>query len=813
MFANLLTTLRKLHRRPRHQRRRNSPRGQWQIQSLEPRLLLSTISGRVWLDSNINGIQDAAINGMTSSYEDGIAAITVLLYNSTNTQVGSQTTDANGEFSFTDLSAEDYYLKYQTSILVDNTHMQLTFQDALYGGVNLETMDSDAQTITGETYHQENRTKWIQLDGTNTVDDQAAGYAPIFDLTSLTSAVIGQQYNFSVNLSLPDYLNNPEATIDFFSHDSSVNAITITPPSYHRSQGDLNITFDYTYDTNNFFDTQFKRDLMQYAASTIANQFGDTLAAITTTSSNEYNQTFFAPNSSSNTETVHTGTSLSTNEILIYLGSVNENSSTLGTGGPGGHNYIGLPNPTSQTFVDTVYARGQAGALTVTDANKTDFSIWGGAISFNGTPITGGGSELNWYYGLDTPSGSSNQVDFLSVAMHEMMHLMGFGSAATWDNNTTSGQFTGAATTTYLGTNPLPSTGNSHFVEGTKDPYSNLETAMDPTLQTGTRKYPTGLDNAVMDDLGWDLLPTPVISTNGTVESSHIYDALGTNTITLTIITANGNLTYQIEVDVIDALQVLNDVQINAAGYDDGEVATDYYSQSKQRSVLQSIVVTFTRAVTNFTADDVELKLINQDGSTDTEYLGNDKATFTSDDQITWTIDLRNVRLDNSVYQLLINVNDSSVTDTLTGVALDGDKDGVAGGSYASPTFHQLGGDFNGDGQFSQYDLSALAHYWNGYNPNPPSYININPDEDSFVNTSDTLYFAQWMERLDLTVQEVVVAQAVIPTAMPPSTSSNTLAAALVAYENKQASLTVVPSDTGNADAVTYEDIIGQWLG
>ena len=44
--------------------------------------------------------------------------------------------------------------------------------------------------------------------------------------------------------------------------------------------GSLSVTIDYSFDDNNFFDTQEKKDLLQQAADDVASHFGDDLQAI-----------------------------------------------------------------------------------------------------------------------------------------------------------------------------------------------------------------------------------------------------------------------------------------------------------------------------------------------------------------------------------------------------------------------------------------------------------------------------------------------------------------------------------------------------
>ncbi|MGE5440271.1 MAG: SdrD B-like domain-containing protein [Bacteroidota bacterium] len=61
------------------------------------------IGDRVWLDSNKNGIQDQG--------EPGIQSVTVKLYNCDNTLSATAVTNAEGNYSFTNLGTGSYYIK------------------------------------------------------------------------------------------------------------------------------------------------------------------------------------------------------------------------------------------------------------------------------------------------------------------------------------------------------------------------------------------------------------------------------------------------------------------------------------------------------------------------------------------------------------------------------------------------------------------------------------------------------------------------------------------------------------------------------
>lgn len=265
----------------------------------------------------------------------------------------------------------------------------------------------------------------------------------------------------------------------------------------------INIVFDYSLDTNNFFDTQAKRDLLDAAAAKFE-VFTDTLDAIVpgtvynAGTQYEFSDTWDATFTHPGTGAAHVITDLTipADTLIIYAGGRNLSGTTLGVGGPGGFNANGIVS-----FVDTVQGRGEAGALLST---PTDFAPWGGAISFD--------MPNDWSYD-GTPGGSES--DFFSVAVHELGHALGFGTADSFDALVSGTSFTGAAATALYGGNPPLDLDQSHWAEDTSSYIPDggpQEASMDPNITDGTVKQFTLLDFAAMDDLGWDV---PAMSPGG----------------------------------------------------------------------------------------------------------------------------------------------------------------------------------------------------------------------------------------------------------------------------------------------------------
>ncbi len=65
----------------------------------------------IWKDIDQDGIQDDG--------EEGVADVNITLYNSSNEELGTDTTDSGGKYEFCNLSSDDYY------IVVDKSTFQM----------------------------------------------------------------------------------------------------------------------------------------------------------------------------------------------------------------------------------------------------------------------------------------------------------------------------------------------------------------------------------------------------------------------------------------------------------------------------------------------------------------------------------------------------------------------------------------------------------------------------------------------------------------------------------------------------------------
>ncbi len=265
------------------------------------------------------------------------------------------------------------------------------------------------------------------------------------------------------------------------------------------ARANIDIVFDYNYDSSGFFtgSNSSRQTLLNAAASVFETRFTDNLTAITSSgpSGIDHFNVAFADPSATQTKTVN-DYSVAADKIIVYVGAYNLGSNVLGQGGPGGYNVSG-----TQDFVNNAVSRGQPGALGA-PASQTDFGPWGGTLSFNNT--------ANYYFGTDAPPATAG-FDFYSIAVHELGHLLGFGTADSYYHYVANGVFTGPAVNT-LTTNP-PVTNDGHWATGTT--YMGQEAAMTPDIAAGQRKNFTELDFAAMKDIGWQVTAVPEPQTWG----------------------------------------------------------------------------------------------------------------------------------------------------------------------------------------------------------------------------------------------------------------------------------------------------------
>lgn len=301
-------------------------------------------------------------------------------------------------------------------------------------------------------------------------------------------------------------LGNPQATVNW--GDGRITSAAVTGGT---ATGNIRLRFDYSLDTSGFFNDPNRRALLDTAARMVTSRLGDNLSAIQPSGSNTWSAVIFHPVTDAVVRIPNLN--IAANEILVYVGAQNFPGSQLGSGGPGG-----IAAGGSADWLNTVKGRGQTGAL----ANPpTDLGPWGGTLSFD--------SDTNWYFGTNVAGLQSNQRDFVTVASHEMVHLLGFGTDPSWTRLVSGGTFTGPkARAAHDAGGNVPLTSDlGHWPETLTD--AGRKTLMGPSIPVGTRELLTPLDLAALDDIGWE-----IVNVGGNLNAQHVYADNGTYPVTIT---------------------------------------------------------------------------------------------------------------------------------------------------------------------------------------------------------------------------------------------------------------------------------------
>ncbi len=317
----------------------------------------------------------------------------------------------------------------------------------------------------------------------------------------------GETYPLTQNIDAIDIVGNLSASINWGDGSTSAGTVESGAPL-----NKISAKFEYVASTASFFTTA-RRQLLETAADMVLGRLSDTLKAIQPSGSNTWTASFFDP--LTGRESSRSNPTIGADELLIIVGARAMPGPQLAEGAYG--SYLGANG--SASFLSDVATRGQG---TVTGANATDFGPWGGSLAFDNT--------ADWYSGIGTPSPTSGQADFLTTAVHELYHLLGFGIAPSWQRLVSGGRFTGPkAVAAYDGSGNVPlNTDLQHWQTDLQD--AGRESIMDPEQLSGTRKTPTPLDLAALDDIGWT-----VQSTTARVTANHVFADNGSYPISVTL--------------------------------------------------------------------------------------------------------------------------------------------------------------------------------------------------------------------------------------------------------------------------------------
>ena len=265
----------------------------------------------------------------------------------------------------------------------------------------------------------------------------------------------------------------------------------------------------------------------------------DTVEGINGSTNLELDYSWSYTNPSTGAAETITNVSMPANTTRIYVGMRNLTGSTLGQAGVGGFGVNFTGGGIESEWAGAVAAAESAGNAVhlrgggpVTTSFSQDLTLGSTTATINlqsgsnvghlwfdsdtnNDSVTDSAVELAaaWHYD-HTASVTSGKDDLYSVALHEMLHALAYGSSDSWDANVSGTDWTGTEAIAEHGTGTgLIDSGGAHLASGILSPRLSdgvvQEVVMDPNLTTGTRKYLTELDAAVLRDIGWNTTAIP----------------------------------------------------------------------------------------------------------------------------------------------------------------------------------------------------------------------------------------------------------------------------------------------------------------
>ena len=236
----------------------------------------------------------------------------------------------------------------------------------------------------------------------------------------------------------------------------------------------FDIKFDYRFDTNGFFDgpNRYRRDSLEAAATTweaiLTDEFPDVPIGTTTPGVRNPQTGYFAD--------FITDTLI--DDLVVFVGARELGDSTGAEGFVSGH------DPYEPRYT------------------SSNFEPWAGAIAFD--------TSTQWFFDA-TPNPfdiiPAGNVDFLSVAVHELGHVFGIGTSPAFDSFVSdSFLFNGPNAKALNGNNPIPLNSDLNHVQD-KILIGGMESKalMEASFSSEVRQLPAALDIALLVDIGYQI--------------------------------------------------------------------------------------------------------------------------------------------------------------------------------------------------------------------------------------------------------------------------------------------------------------------
>ncbi len=122
----------------------------------------------------------------------------------------------------------------------------------------------------------------------------------------------------------------------------------------------------------------------------------------------------------------------------------------------------------------------------------TDFEPYAGVASFN--------TEVTWSFDLE--GAVAGAIDFVTVAVHEIGHVLGLGTSGAWGLLAGGGAFDGPNARAANGGSAVPLEGDGAHVRAG---HAGNGVVMDPSIAVGQRVAISEIDRALLADIGYEV--------------------------------------------------------------------------------------------------------------------------------------------------------------------------------------------------------------------------------------------------------------------------------------------------------------------
>ena len=296
------------------------------------------------------------------------------------------------------------------------------------------------------------------------------------------------------------------------------------------------VQMDYSYDAanGNFFGSNpTAKAALNAAALDIGNAITGSLGPVTTDvysgtngqTTATFDWRFNLTNPTTGIATTVNTFTFAANSATIVAGTRSLAASTLGVGGPAGGGFQLSGSGFESEWVGAVAAAESASNASMRRGGGPVIGTLSGSSTFGATTANYSlrygamlgslsfNSTSTFHYDHTTPVGVGEN-DFYSVALHEILHAIGFGVSDTWSSLHSGTTWNGSNVITLQGTGAnMVSADGGHIADGTMSTRitdgAAQEAVMDPTLTVGSRKTLTQLDLAFLRDLGFSTVPEP----------------------------------------------------------------------------------------------------------------------------------------------------------------------------------------------------------------------------------------------------------------------------------------------------------------